>query len=115
MMKMALIVACGVAAFSAPAFADPPMNVDGVYRCVQLCQPGYEGARAYVGQSGWEVNLVNEAGEAATGYIQWPRRIWSDRWDRGAMVSPDGMKIQFDDGKVWIRELPVPAMGFGYR
>ena len=27
--------------------------------------------------------------------------------DEGAMVSPDGIKIQFDHGKVWIREMPV--------
>jgi len=23
------------------------------------------------------------------------------------MVSPDAIKIQFDDGKVWIREMPM--------
>ena len=107
MMKMVLSVACLMAAISAPALADPSINVDAVYRCVHLCVPGYEGARAYVGQSGSQVNLVSESGDAATGYIQWPRRIWSDTWDRGAMVSPDGIKIQFDDGKVWIREMPV--------
>jgi hypothetical protein len=107
MMKMALGVGCLMAAISAPAFADPAINVDGVYRCVQLCAPGYEGARAYVGQSGSQVNLVGEAGDAATGYIEWPRRIWSDKWDEGAMLSPDGIKIQFDHGKVWIREMPV--------
>jgi hypothetical protein len=111
-MKMALTAACLMAAMSAPAFADS-INVDGIYRCVHLCQPGYEGGRAFVGQSGSQLNLVNESGDSATGYIEWPRRIWSDKWDKGAMVSPDGTKIQFDDGKVWIREMPV--MGFEYR
>jgi len=107
MMKMALSVACLMAAISAPALADRSLNVDGVDRCMHLCVPGYEGARAYVGQSGSQVNLVSESGDAAIGHIEWPRRIWSDQWDKGAMVSPEGIKIQFDHGEVWIREMPV--------
>jgi hypothetical protein len=72
-----------------------------------LCRSGLEGARAYVGQSGLRVNLVNEAGDAATGDIHWPSRIWVDKWDEGANVSPDGTKIQFDHGTVWIREASI--------
>lgn len=113
MMKMALTLGCLAAAISVPALADPPVNVDGVYRCVHFCEPGFEGGRAFVGQSGTQVNLVSESGDAATGYIEWPRRIWSDKWDKGANISPDGRKIQFDDGKIWIREMPV--MGYEYR
>src|SRR6266852_2516306 len=86
-----------VAAIATPAFADDaPVNVDGVFRCVVRCLAGLEGARTYIGQSGWQVNLVNEVGDPSFGHIQWPRRIWVDKWHQGAMVSPDGMKIQFD-------------------
>ncbi|HVY59363.1 MAG TPA: hypothetical protein VHA77_16050 [Xanthobacteraceae bacterium] len=106
-MKLALGAAFLAAAISTPAFADPPINVDGVYRCVHLCRPGYEGLRAFIGQSGTDVNLVSEAGNAATGYIEYPSRIWVDKWDQGAMISPDGTKIQFDNGTVWVREVPV--------
>ena len=91
-----------------PAFADPPpVNVDGVFRCVMNCRGGLEGARTYVGQSGWQVNLINESGDSSTGYIQWPSRIWVDKWNEGANVSADGTKIQFDHGTVWVREVPV--------
>jgi hypothetical protein len=68
-----------MAAISAPALADPSINVDAVYRCVHLCVPGDEGARAYVGQSGSQVDLVSVSGDAATGHIEWPQRIWSDK------------------------------------
>ena len=99
-----------------PATDEPSKDVAGLsleissekgLGLVHLCVPGYEGARAFVAQSGSQVNLVSESGDGATGYIEWPRRIWSDTWDKGAMVSPDGIKIQFDDGTVWIREMPV--------
>ena len=106
-MKRVIAIAGVLAACSAPALADPPINVDGAYRCVHLCAPGYEGARAFIGQSGTQINLVNEYGEAATGFVEYPRRIWVDKWSAGAMISPDAMKIQFDSGKVWLREMPV--------
>jgi hypothetical protein len=99
-----------------PAFADaPPVNVDGVFRCVTHCRAGLEGARAYVGQSGWQVNLVNEAGDPSVGYIQWPSRIWVDKWNEGANVSADGTKIQFDNGTVWVREVPIVPVLRPYR
>lgn len=108
-MRLAFGAACLAAtAFSVPAFADPPpINADGVYRCVAMCRGGYPGGRTFIGQSGWEVNLVNAAGDSATGYIEWPRRIWVDRWNQGANVSPDGIKVQFDNGEVWVREVPA--------
>ncbi len=108
-MKLVLGTAClAAAAISTPVLADPPpVNVDGAYHCIAMCPPGFEGGRAFIGQSGWDVNLVSESGNAATGYIEWPRRIWIDKWDTGANVSPDGMKVQFDNGEVWVRELPV--------
>ena len=104
-MKSFLGAACVLTAIVTPAFADPPPDVDGVYRCVQHCR-GFEGLRGFIGQSGTQVNIVSESGEPANGYIEFPRRIWVDKWQQGAMVSPDGLKIQFDDGKVWVREVP---------
>jgi hypothetical protein len=115
-MKRAACLAFLALAIATPAFADPPpVNVDGVFRCVMNCRGGLEGARTYVGQSGWQVNLVNEAGDSSTGHIHWPSRIWADKWDEGANVSSDGTKIQFDHGTVWIREVPVAPVLRPYR
>jgi hypothetical protein len=36
-------------------------------------------------------------------------RIWIDARNESAVYSPDGMRIQFDDGRVWQRDLgPLP-------
>jgi hypothetical protein len=115
-MKRAAGLALLASVIATPAFADaPPVHVDGVFRCVMNCRGGLVGARTFVGQSGWKVNLVNEAGDPSIGYIQWPSRIWVDRWNEGANVSPDGTKIQFDNGTVWVRELPVVPILRPYR
>jgi len=115
-MKRVAGLAFLASVIATPAFADPPpVSVDGVFRCVMNCRGGLEGARTYVGQSGWKVNLVNEAGDPSTGYIQWPSRIWVDKWNEGANISPDGTKIQFDNGAVWIREVAVAPVPRPYR
>jgi hypothetical protein len=60
------------------------INLSGQFQCVQGCLgPG----PAYITQNGWELNLV-----------------------KGAVYSPDGMTIQFDNGSVWQRFVPPPAL-----
>ena len=114
-MRLIFGAACLMATVcSIPAMADPPpVNADGVYRCISMCRGGVPGGRALIGQSGWQVNLANEVGDTAWGYIEWPRRIWVDRWNMGANVSPDGIKVQFDNGEVWVREVPVVPYAAG--
>ena len=58
---------------------------------------------AYVTQNGWEINLVNEAGQPSRAWIDWPGHIWAQYWNEGAVYSPDGMTVQFDHGTVWRR------------
>jgi len=34
-------------------------------------------------------------------------RIWIDAFNQGAVYSPDGLVIQFDNGTIWHRGVPV--------
>src|ERR1700742_4018070 len=114
-MRCLPLVIGAVAAFTSGAAAQP-LNLTGTYRCIQDCRDGYLGAPAFVTQNGDNVNLVTETGES---YRAWPDlaapygRIWIDARNEGAVYSPDGMRIQFDDGRVWQREIlppPPPAV-----
>jgi hypothetical protein len=82
------------------------VNLTGRYLCVQLCEAG--GQVAFVTQNGWNLNLLNEVGEPSRAWIDWYGHIWADRWNEGAIYSPDGMTIQFDRGTVWERDLGEP-------
>jgi hypothetical protein len=99
-----------VAAFSSGASAQS-INLTGTYTCIKDCRDGYPGAPAFVTQNGWNLNLVTETGES---YRAWPDlaapygRIWIDARNEGAVYSPDGMRIQFDDGRIWQRYLGPP-------
>jgi hypothetical protein len=54
------------------------------------------------------LNLVNEIGQPSRAWIDWPGHLWAQYWEEGAVVSPDGMTIQFDRGTVWQRDLGPP-------
>ena len=36
-----------------------------------------------------------------------PWHIWAESWNEGAVYSPDGMTIQFDNGTVWRRNIEL--------
>ena len=81
------------------------VNLTGPYRCVGGCAgPGV----AFVTQNGWELNLVNEVGQPSRGWVDYPGRLWIARANLGAIYSPDGVTIQFDNGTIWqrVREAP---------
>ncbi len=100
----AATAAC-VSAISMPAQAQY-INLSGQYQCVQVCRgPG----PAFVTQNRWQLNLVNEVGQPSRAWIDHPGHIWAQAWDIGAVYSPDGMTIQFDDGSVWRRVVLVPV------
>ena len=65
------------------------------------CQPPF--AKAYIAQKRWTLNLINEAGQPSQGWFNWftPGRIWAVNCNEGAVVSSDGLGIQFDRGAVW--------------
>jgi hypothetical protein len=83
------------------------VNLTGPYRCVAGCAgPGL----AFITQNGWELNLVNEVGQPSRGWVDYPGRLWIARANLGAIYSPDGTTIQFDNGTIWRRapEGPPP-------
>jgi hypothetical protein len=84
------------------------VNLTGRYRCVELCAPGVQGQFAFITQNGWELNVVNDAGEASRAWIDYPGRIWVQQANQGAVYSPDGLTVQFDRGTVWQRVPDVP-------
>jgi hypothetical protein len=101
---LALSAAASLAATTASAQV---LNLSGQFLCVQGCAGP---APAFVAQSGWDMNLVNEAGVPSRAWIDHPGHIWARNWNEGAVYSPDGMTIQFDGGTVWRR---VVVLGEG--
>src|SRR5580658_9620811 len=101
----------GAVAASASGASAQSINLTGTYRCIQDCRDGFLGAPAFVTQNGAELNLVTEAGDS---YRAWPdvtapnSRIWIEARNESAVYSPDGMRIQFDDGRVWQRDMGPP-------
>ena len=108
------IASCAIAAaamFAATEASAQTVNLTGTYRCVEVCRAGPVGSAAFVTQNGPDLNLLNEAGQPSRA---WPdsfapaTRIWVDAWNEGAVYSPDGMTIQFDNGTIWQRDLGPP-------
>ncbi len=84
------------------------LNLTGTYRCVQMCRGDLP---AYITQNGSELNLLTEAGVPSRAWPDWyhpASRLWIDAFDQGAVYSPDGMLIQFDNGTIWQRDLGLP-------
>src|ERR1700683_3425809 len=116
-MRYLPLVIGAVAALAATSASAQSINLTGTYMCIQDCRDGYLGAPAFVTQNGNQLNLVTETGES---YRAWPdvtapnSRIWIDARAEGAVYSPDGIRIQFDDGRVWQRDsdhLGLPVAG----
>jgi hypothetical protein len=98
-MKSLSSIVMAAAALVATQASAQGVNLTGRYLCIQLCEAG--GQVAFVTQNGWNLNLLNEVGEPSRAWIDWYGHIWAERWNEGAIYSPDGMTIQFDRGTVW--------------
>jgi hypothetical protein len=99
-----------IAVASTEASAQAP-NLSGQYQCVQGCAEAFLGLPAFVTQDGWDLNIANEAGARSRAWIDRPGHIWVRSWDEGAVYSPDGMTIQFENGTIWQRAVVlVPAV-----
>jgi hypothetical protein len=107
-MKATLIAFVMVAALSAGDASAQGVNLSGPYICVQGCVPGFAGQPTFITQDGWNLNLLNEAGQHSRAWIDWPGHIWVQNWNEGAVVSPDGVIVQFDRGQVWQRYVVAP-------
>ena len=98
----AIVISAAVIATDASAQG---VNLTGPYRCVAGCAgPGV----AFITQNGWELNLLNEVGQPSRGWVDYPGRLWIARANLGAIYSPDGITIQFDNGTIWQRALEGP-------
>jgi hypothetical protein len=93
-----------VATLAATAASAQVEGVDltGRYRCTELCL-GAPGSFAFITQNGWDLNVVNDAGVPSRAWVDYPGRIWVEQAGQGAIYSPDGMRLQFDRGTLWLR------------
>lgn len=113
MRRLSLILGVVAACTAASASAET-VNLTGTYRCIQQCRDGMFGAPTFVTQNGDDVNLTTETGDSYRAWPDWSApdsRLWIDARDEGAVYSPDGMRIQFDDGRVWQRDMGPPPPG----
>jgi hypothetical protein len=106
------MISCAIgllAAWASTEASAQSINLTGPYKCVQSCRQG--GYLAHITQNGPDISLVNEAGQPARAWPDWfapATRIWIEPWSEGAVYSPDGLTIQFDNGAIWLRDLPPP-------
>ncbi len=106
-MKVILTaIALSAAVVSSDASAQG-INLSGRWQCVAACL-GPQGSFAYITQNGWDLNVLNEAGQPSRAWIDYPGHIWVERANQGAIYSPDGFTVQFDSGTVWQRAPEVP-------
>ena len=101
MLMSAMAVAATVIATAAPAQVQG-VDLNGRWRCAEFCL-GPPGSFALITQNGWELNVLNDADQPSRGWVDYPGRIWVEQAQQGAIYSPDGMRIQFDRGTVWLR------------
>jgi hypothetical protein len=107
-MKTLLAALAMSAALAATEASAQGVNLTGPYRCMEGCLSTRPGL-AFITQNGWELNVLNDAGEPSRGWVNYPGRIWIDRANMGAIYSPDGMTVQFDNGTIWQRAVEPPA------
>jgi len=106
-MKIYLVALLALGGLATPASAQVlGPSLTGPYQCIENCAGTFA---AYVTQNGWELNLTNEIGQPTRAWIDWPGHLWAEHWHEGAVYSPDGVTIQFDNGTVWQRIIPQPV------
>lgn len=101
-MKAFLIASAVSAALVATGASAQGINLSGQWQCIMLCI-GPPGGPAFITQNGWALNVVNEAGQPSRAWADYPGHIWLERSGFGAVYSPDGIALQFDNGTVWQR------------
>ena len=102
-----LVVAAALGVTGAAAQVEG-VDLNGRWRCMELCL-GAPGSFAFITQNGWELNIVNDAGQPSRAWVDYPGRIWVDQANQGAIYSADGLRLQFDRGTIWLRAPEVPV------
>jgi hypothetical protein len=105
---MLAVIAAAAATSAATTASAQGIDLSGKFRCVAMCAAGLAGEPAFVTQNGWNMNLLNEAGQPSRAWIDWTGHLWADNWQEGAVFTADGMVIQFDRGTIWQRDLGEP-------
>jgi hypothetical protein len=109
--QCALAAVAVATVFTTSAASAQIVNLSGAWRCVERCRAP-AATPAVITQNGPNLSLVNELGEPTRA---WPdtfaptSRIWADNWNVGAVYSPDGMTLQFDNGTIWQRDMGPPV------
>jgi hypothetical protein len=108
MKILGAVLGLGVLALSVPGATEASAQaiLSGPYQCVQNCSA--PGGLAQVTQNGWDLNLTNEAGIPSRAWIDYPGHFWAYGYNMGGVYSPDGLRIQFDNGAVWMHYVPPP-------
>ena len=107
MKRLSLIIGVIIALTATEASAQSA-DLTGTYKCIQMCRGDM---LAHVTQNGPALNLLTEAGVPSRAWPDWfspANRIWIDAYNIGAVYTPDGMTIQFDNGTIWQRYVPPP-------
>jgi hypothetical protein len=111
----AIVLSATLAASGASAQGS---NLSGRWQCMAQCL-GPPGGFAFITQNGWELNIVNDVGIASRAWEDYPGHIWIERVNMGALYSPNGFTLQFDNGTIWQRApeilLPPPPPVRRYR
>src|SRR5579871_1016433 len=72
MWKVSGAIAVLAALFATGASAQVQgVDLNGRYQCVVLCLGG-PGGFAFITQNGWQLNVVNEAGQASRAWVDYP-------------------------------------------
>jgi hypothetical protein len=110
MMRSLLATIAVLTTFAAPHEASAQgANLSGRWRCVAACE-GPPGGVGSITQYDWKLNVVNASGQASRGWVDYPGRIWLYEANQGAIYSPDGSRLQFDRGAVWLRAPEVVVL-----
>lgn len=111
MRTLAIITTIAAALTATSAAAEGPyINLTGRWQCTAGCLET-QGGFAFITQNGWDLNVVNDLGVASRAWVDYPGHIWLERANVGAVYSPDGIVLQFDNGTIWQRSpelLPAP-------
>ena len=98
-MKMIMSAIAMSAALVATDASAQVVNLTGRYRCVEMCAPSLAGQFGYITQNGWEMNIVNDAGEASRAWLDYPGRIWVQRTSEQNPVEPGVIDLLRHDGR----------------
>jgi len=78
-------------------------DLNGDWRCADLCRQGFEGKMARIAHDGIKLTLRNEWGNTTTGEVTGDHSFRAYGWNMGATITSDCRKITFDNGTLWDR------------